>query len=454
MQAQKITTPTPSALQFSRWGVRRWIVYFVFAIAYLSRVLTTERLTLVSFLLLTMTYGAWLVVFHVGGRLDERPPHWWWFVGLFGLACASQYIALSETNLAWLPILTTMTACLLTGIPSRALSLLAAGGLWLSSSLAFALIMHGWDVNAQLTLLLSFGSFVGFSMMFRELLVAHMALADSNAALAVAHRQLQTYSAQMEEMAAIRERNRIAREIHDTLGHSLTLLAVQLETATQFEARGDPGLRKELREAQRVAKACLTDVRRSVAALRPDNASAGSLQDRLRSLVAETAMTHRDMAIELDLDEATRPLGPEISMTLYRCAQEALTNIRKHARATKVLVSLCTSDEPESLVELTVLDNGQGAANHNEAHAAHEAQTAGYGLLGMQERVALLGGKVMAGPGPAQGWRVEVMIPLAPPVAHREHIEAHARPTHEATHDTRHETTHETTHEARDEGVS
>jgi glucose-6-phosphate-specific signal transduction histidine kinase len=108
-----------------------------------------------------------------------------------------------------------------------------------------------------------------------------------------------------------------------------------------------------------------------------------------------------------------------------------------------VLVSLSTSDEPESLVELTVLDNGQGAANHKEANKTHEA---GYGLLGIRERVALLGGTVMAGPGPAQGWHVEVTIPLTPPVALGERIEANARPTHEAR--------HEITHEARDEGVS
>jgi len=191
-----------------------------------------------------------------------------------------------------------------------------------------------------------------------------------------------------------------------------------LETATQFEARGDPGLHEELREAQRVAKGCLADVRHSVAALRPDNASADSLQDGLRTLVAECAMTCRDIAIELDLDEATRPLGPDLSMTLYRCAQEALTNIRKHARATKVLVSLSTSDEPVRQVELSVLDNGQGAADRNGTHVAHEAQPAGYGLLGMRERVALLGGTVIAGPGPARGWRVEVVIPLTPLVAH------------------------------------
>jgi len=72
-------------------------------------------------------------------------------------------------------------------------------------------------------------------------------------------------------------------------------------------------------------------------------------------------------------------------------------------------------------VELTVLDNGRGAVGRDETH---EAQTAGYGLLGMRERVALLCGTVMAGPGPAQGWRVEVVIPLTPLVAHMARDEA------------------------------
>ncbi|HEX6779377.1 MAG TPA: sensor histidine kinase [Ktedonobacterales bacterium] len=416
MHTRMTTTLAPSHLWASRWVVRLRIVYVVLGIAYLSRVVTTGRLALADFLLLTVIYGAWLVVFRLGRHLDERPPSRGWYLALCGVACASQFIALSGANLSWFPILTTMTACLVTGISPRYLSLIACGGLWLSSSLAFALSMHGWDLNAQLTLLLSFGSFVGFSVMFRELMLAHTALEGSNAELAVAHSQLQAYSAQAEEMAAIRERNRIAREIHDTLGHSLTLLAVQLETATQFEARGDPGLKDELREAQRVAKSCLTDVRHSVAALRPDDAAVNSLQDGLRALVAEFAVTCRDIAIELDLDEATQTLSPDLSITLYRCAQEALTNIRKHARATKVLVSLSTSDgpdghpdgHPDGRVELSVLDNGQGYS------AGAEELTPGYGLLGMRERVAALGGTVMAGPGRGQGWCVEVVIPCAP----------------------------------------
>lgn len=408
MNTASAPSPAPSPLWISRWDVRWWIVHFVLGIAYLSRIVTNERLTLVSFLLLTTIYGAWLVIFRLGKPSDEHPLRWWRFCTLVGLASASQFIALASANLTWLPILTTMTACLTIGVTPRYLSLVVPGGLWLSSSLAFALSMHGWDLNAQLTLLLSFGSFVAVSMMVRELMLAQKALEGSNAALGEAHNQLQAYSAQVEEMAAIRERNRIAREIHDTLGHSLTLLAVQLETATQFEARGDPGLHEELREAQRVAKSCLSDVRHSVAALRPDDASVNSIQDGLRKLVAEFAMACRETAIELDLDEATQPLSPDVSMTLYRCAQEALTNIRKHARATKVLVSLTASDGPAGQAELNVLDNGQ------DFSSGADEPVSGYGLLGMRERVAILGGTVRAGPGPDQGWRVEVVIPPRP----------------------------------------
>src|SRR5581483_6456676 len=120
---------------------------------------------------------------------------------------------------------------------------------------------------------------------------------------ASAHTRLQEYSARVEELSVIRERNRIAREIHDTLGHALTLLAVQLETATQLEMRGDPRLHDKLLEARSVAKACLADVRHSVEALRPDEASRGSFQEQLQRLVAEFEATCRETRITLDLEE-------------------------------------------------------------------------------------------------------------------------------------------------------
>ena len=404
-QGQIIQTQSmPLTGWYLRWIL--WVISGFACVGYLSGVLTTQPLTLLSLLLLTGTYGAWLVIFHIGLRRFEVRAHPWWLLALFCLACASQFIPLPGTNVYWLPELPLITTGLMTMIKPRPLSLLAAGALCLSSYLAIRLIVPDWDVSGQVTVPLVFLSIYGYGAIIRELALAHTALEGSNARLAAAHTRLQEYSAQLEELSVIRERNRIAREIHDTLGHALTLLSVQLETATQLEARGDPRLHEELLQARQVAKACLTEVRHSVEALRPDEASAGSLQEQLRKLVAEFETTCRQTRITLDLEEATHPLNPELWLTLYRCAQEALTNIRKHAHATKVLLRLSTSDEQAGQVELTVLDNGQGC------EPSHEQRASGFGLRGMRERVALLDGRLSAGPQPGHGWRVEVVLPL------------------------------------------
>jgi signal transduction histidine kinase len=219
-----------------------------------------------------------------------------------------------------------------------------------------------------------------------------------------ANAQLREFSAQVEELAITRERNRLAREIHDTLGHYLTILAVQLETATKLEERGDPRLRQELVEARRVAAECLAGVRSSVAALRPANLAAGSFADALSGLVGEFESATAAVEVTLDVEGAVQELTPEQRITLFRCAQEALTNARKHAHADKVLLRLRVDP---GAVELTVLDNGRGAAGG-------DGQAPGFGLIGMRERVALLGGTVTAGAEPEHGWRVEVRVPREP----------------------------------------
>src|SRR5262249_33639733 len=146
--------PMPSPLWFSRWLVSRWIIYYVIAIGgYLANLVSTGRLTLAPFLMLTLTYDAWLAVVHLRKRFDPHPP--WWILGLVCLACVSQFIPVSNTNLSWLPILPTASACLIVARTPRAFGLIMAGVLWLSSSFAFSLDMHGWDINAQLTLLVS-----------------------------------------------------------------------------------------------------------------------------------------------------------------------------------------------------------------------------------------------------------------------------------------------------------
>jgi signal transduction histidine kinase len=278
--------------------------------------------------------------------------------------------------------------------------------LWLCSYIAFSIIIPDWDISSQATLLLSFVTPCGFGLMVHELVFARSILERSNAELVVAHARLQEYSVQVEELSATRERNRIAREIHDTLGHALTLLSVQLETATQLEMRHDPRLHEELLQARQVAKTCLTEVRHSVEALRPDEAATGTLQEQLRKLSAEFEIAcHHQTSIALDLEESPLPLSTELRMTLYRCAQEALTNIRKHAHATKVLLRLSKGGDQKDTIELTVLDNGGGDASEHK-------RAAGFGLRGMRERAELLHGVLRAGPEPKQGWRVEMILPL------------------------------------------
>jgi signal transduction histidine kinase len=217
-----------------------------------------------------------------------------------------------------------------------------------------------------------------------------------------AQRQLRAYAAESEELAISHERNRMAREIHDTLGHYLTILAVQLETALKMEELNDARLHAELVEARRAAAECLAEVRRSVAALRPADLTSLSLPDALARLVTEYEALDPAIEIALDIEGSTDGLDLEQRLALYRCAQEALTNIRKHADANRALLRLRVNDQQ---AEFLALDDGRGASTDAET-------TPGFGLLGIRERVALLGGTSSMGPEPEKGWRVLVTLPL------------------------------------------
>ena len=223
------------------------------------------------------------------------------------------------------------------------------------------------------------------------------------AELEAAQEQLRAHADQVEELAIIRERNRIAREIHDTLGHYLTILAVQLETALKLEEHADPRLHAELLEARRAAAECLAEVRQSLSALRPTDLTRLTLTEALARLAHEFESALPETEIVLDVEGDVDALAPELRVTLYRCAQEALTNVRKHAQATKALVRLRVNG---GQAELTVLDNGRGAAD------GAEESPSGFGLQGIRERIALVGGRVTAGPEPGGGWRVEATLPV------------------------------------------
>jgi signal transduction histidine kinase len=227
-------------------------------------------------------------------------------------------------------------------------------------------------------------------------------LEESNAELERAHKQLQEYAAQVEELTIVRERTRLAREIHDILGHHLSILNIQLETIGKLQERDPARAASELAEARRVAAQSMQEVRNAVAALRPTSIATMSLTEALEQLGKEFERNAPDTALTLDCETELPPLPPDIGLALYRAAQEALTNIRKHAQASKVLLRLRYED---GMIELLVLDNGRGASQDDTQ------QGNGFGLIGLRERIELLGGQVTHGPAEQGGYRVVVRVP-------------------------------------------
>jgi len=215
-------------------------------------------------------------------------------------------------------------------------------------------------------------------------------------------RELQASRTAEAEAAMLRERSRLARDIHDVLAHSLSGLMLQLEGArvlsTQPDADGQ--LPPALDRAHHLARAGLEEARRAIAALRDEDLPG---PDRLPQLAADF---ERDSNAQTSLivTGTTRTLDSETSLTVYRVAQEALTNIRKHARPERVELTLRYDTDG---TRLTVDDHAKRPAEPDDASRLGGG---GYGLTGMRERAELLGGSLEAGHTP-DGFRVELWIP-------------------------------------------
>ncbi|WP_203921230.1 sensor histidine kinase [Rugosimonospora africana] len=210
--------------------------------------------------------------------------------------------------------------------------------------------------------------------------------------------------------AALDERARIAREIHDVLAHSLAALTVQLETADALLETGrTQQAQQSIHTANQLAREGLAETRRAISALRGDTLP---LPDLLANLAA-AYHTDFDAPATTQIDGQPYDLTPDTHLALYRTAQEAVTNVRKHAPGAAVAFTLAyrprtitltiTNDPPPPGTPRSLTDTGGG-----------------YGLTGLRERAELAGGTFTAGPatkpggpeGPAgAGWRVEVQIP-------------------------------------------
>ena len=265
--------------------------------------------------------------------------------------------------------------------------------------LLLLLVLVDWSLGESWRSLL-----VGFLSMLASFVfvtVFTRALLDegrARTALDEAHQRLREYAAQIETMATIAERNRLAREIHDNVGHYLTSIHIQLAAARALLEKNPVQAGSAIEKAQVLTREGLGQIRGSVAALRTLPTENRSLLEALADLVRETQ--NAGIAVTLSLLDTLPALSSQVKFTLYRIAQEGLTNVRKHAQAGHIeLILDCTNI---SLVKLGVKDDGVGAISTTE----------GFGLLGVHERIQALDGQLRTVSKPGEGFLLEVELPI------------------------------------------
>jgi signal transduction histidine kinase len=202
------------------------------------------------------------------------------------------------------------------------------------------------------------------------------------------------------EQTKLHERAQLARELHDTVAHHVSAIAVQAQAGLVLARSSPTGATEALEVIDREAATTLAEMRAIVTALRDDGSSFAP-RPRLADLARLSVSGVGSLPVDVELCGNLTDLPPSLEATLYRVAQESVTNARRHARnATRVAVAV---DGGADEVQLTVSDDG--------ARSTPPPRPSGFGLVGMTERVTLLGGTLTAGPGPERGWRVHAVLP-------------------------------------------
>src|SRR3984893_9649895 len=260
-------------------------------------------------------------------------------------------------------------------------------------TLVMPLILRSRWVDA-IAIALVYGTGIVFVVVFTRVAASER---ESRNALANANQLLRDHASQVEELATTKERNRLAREIHDSLGHYLTVVNVQIGAAQAILEQDRARALDHLSKAQALTQEGLAEVRHSVAALRASPTESRPLPEALAKLAEQ--WNAAGLRANFVVNGAIRPLTPQANLTLYRAAQEALTNVGKHAHATSVDLHLDYRDEHS--VQLSVKDDGVGSDNSE----------GGFGLLGVRERVQLLSGAVRVRTDSGEGFALEVELP-------------------------------------------
>jgi nitrate/nitrite-specific signal transduction histidine kinase len=224
--------------------------------------------------------------------------------------------------------------------------------------------------------------------------------------LAVAIENARLYE-ETRQIAVMEERNRMAREIHDTLAQGFSGIILQLEAAEQTLGGEDSATERHLNQARSLARKSLAEARRSVWNLRPQALEQLSLVEALKQEIDKFSQSI-EVNAKFNVFGARRDLEPELEAVLLRICQESLTNVRKHAKATEVEINL-TFDE--SAVELSIRDNGVGFKSITAN--GDEKKRSAFGLISMRERARGLGGTFEVQSMKGKGTLVRAVIPAS-----------------------------------------
>jgi signal transduction histidine kinase len=220
--------------------------------------------------------------------------------------------------------------------------------------------------------------------------------------------ELERARAEQARRAVAEERLRLARELHDVVAHSISVIAVQSGVGAHVASTQPEEAAKALAAIEATSRAALIELRRLLGVLRQEGERQGDLAPvpglaDLDSLLAEVAKA--GLGVRLRVEGTPSPLPAGVDLSAYRIVQEALTNVVKHAGPARAQVTICYRDQE---VTVEVIDDGRGVT----APTSNGRARVGHGLIGMRERVAVFGGDLEVGPRPGGGFRVAARLPV------------------------------------------
>ena len=397
--------PTPLPTRQFRGFMLFWHIFLLggFAVtlwiaAQKSPAPSAGRLALLA-ALVTVQAALYLLTF---GQSHRRTVTGWWWLAYFAASLGLWAVEVTiEPCFEWLvgPYVGQMLGALSPrySVPAS-LSILFG---YLSWRVGWEQLSHlsGWMLVGGGAMV---ASWMGLALFLHKLTVTSTERARLIEELEAARRELELARDRESELAVLRERERLARDLHDSLGHALVTLSIHLEALQRLYPTDPARAEALLGEMKGLTRASMEDLRRSLANLRAPGLGDRPLVATLRALADEVA-ARTGLAISVHLDAGADHLRPRLAEVLYRAGHEALANVEKHARAKQIHLRL---ELTPAWIELRVEDDGIGLPEHPESKPGH------YGLRGLRERVEGLGGTLALGKGDAGGTCLQARVPV------------------------------------------